>query len=100
MAHRTESKLLASGHPPPFASCAFLERRCTLQGGMDVIAYQLGDRTLYEITGLPDRRLPNAPPERWLFTRHCEEALYGGAGTGAFVKLLARCAPRPSSLHA
>jgi hypothetical protein len=52
--------------------------------------FALGTLTLIEIEGLPDRRLSNAPAERWLLGRHVEEALYGNAGTGAFLKLLAR----------
>jgi hypothetical protein len=52
--------------------------------------YALGTLSLIEIEGLPDRRLSNAPRERWLFGAHVERALYGGTGTGAFLKLLAR----------
>ena len=52
--------------------------------------YALGTLTLIEIEGLPDRRLANAPQERWLFGSHVERALYGSSGTGAFLKLLGR----------
>jgi hypothetical protein len=52
--------------------------------------YQLGALTVIEIEGLPDRRLSNAPAERWLLGRHVETALYGDAGTGALLKLLGR----------
>ena len=52
--------------------------------------FALGTLTLIEIEGLPDRRLANAPQERWLFGSHVERALYGSSGTGAFLKLLGR----------
>ena len=32
--------------------------------------FALGTLTLIEIDGLPDRRLANAPAERWLFGSH------------------------------
>ena len=57
---------------------------------MQAHRYQLGALTVIEIEGLPDRRLSNAPAERWLLGRHVETALYGDAGTGALLKLLGR----------
>ena len=59
--------------------------------------YQLGTLTLIE-TVFPDRRLASAPVERWLFTAHCGVALYNSMDTGAFMKLLGRCATGGSGL--
>ena len=48
---------------------------------------------------LPDRRGGRELAEQWLFLRHVEAALYGGAGgSGAVNKLLARCVPSASAL--
>ena len=56
---------------------------------METNRYRLGSDTIIEFA-MPDRRLPTKLMERWLFGRHVEAALFGSAGSGALVKLLAR----------
>ena len=51
--------------------------------------HQLGDATLIAIN-LPDRRIPRAPLEVWVFSHSVERALFGG-NSGGLVKLLGRC---------